>query len=316
MRGHLSEAHAVQQPLCRCDGRRPDSELDERVAAQCGGRREPGHVRARHLLFEDQQRPARVDGHPLRIGLPEYVVEDLERQRAGVAGVQHAGREAGKREAALAGKAAVMPAPLQDVHDQVRSVGQLDEQQLLGRDLRDGAQIGPAREDVKTVQAHPERWMIRLLDNPPRMVVFIDVPAPRESLVGHADSMLSCSDGQEMELLGGKRVIVDRIARDIRADQDRSGAQPLHELELGLGATKVVLQLLDCDGLEVTKRLIEIDAEPEIGRPCTDLLGRELRADQVRLEDLHAIEAGTTRGGELVFQRAAQTHRGDPVAHA
>ena len=68
-------------------------------------------------------------------GLPEDVVEHLERQRPGVPGRQHVAEERGQVEGALAREQPVVPAPLQHVHVHVRRVGQLQEEQLLAGDL-------------------------------------------------------------------------------------------------------------------------------------------------------------------------------------
>ena len=209
--------------------------LDEREAVERRGRRQP--------VLEHEQRAHRVDRGAARIGLAEDVVEDLERQRAGVAGGEHAVDERGDVERALAREAAVVAAPLQDVHRQMRRVGELQEEDPLARDRVDRGQVGAAREDVERVQAGAERGVVGGLDDPPRVVVLADVAAPGQRLVGDLQAALVGARRERVELLGGERVVVDRVRRDVRADQDRVDAELLHDVELGLGAAQVALEL-------------------------------------------------------------------------
>ena len=69
-------------------------------------------------LLQRQQRPQRVDRGPARVGLPEHVVEHLERERPGVAGGQHVIQERRQVQGALArgtadggGSTAARPCP-------------------------------------------------------------------------------------------------------------------------------------------------------------------------------------------------------------
>ena len=149
----VAEAHRDQQAL---DGRSHvggDGELDEGVPVQ---RRRRRQRRDAGSLLQEQQRAHRVDGHALRVGLAEHIVEDLERERSGVPGREDVPDERREVEPALAGEAAVVPAPLQDVHDQVRRVGELEVEDLLAGDLADPRRVGSPREDVEGVQAGAE----------------------------------------------------------------------------------------------------------------------------------------------------------------
>ncbi len=47
-----------------------------------------------------------------------------------------------------------MAAPLQHIHRQKRRVGHLHEEDLVARDLRDGARIALQRQGMKTVEQH------------------------------------------------------------------------------------------------------------------------------------------------------------------
>ena len=76
-------------------------------------------------------------------------------------------------------------------------------------------------------------------DDPPRVVVLADVAAPGERLVGDPQPALGGALGERAQLLGGERVVVDRVGRDVRADQHRRRAELLHHVELRLGAAQV-----------------------------------------------------------------------------
>ena len=92
---------------------------------------------AARLALEPEQRAHRVDrGAPVR-RLAKDVVEDLERERSGVARAQHLLEEADDVELALAGKVAEVARPLQHVHRQQRRVGHLDEEDPLAGHRRD-----------------------------------------------------------------------------------------------------------------------------------------------------------------------------------
>jgi hypothetical protein len=100
-------------------------------------------------------------------------------------------------------------APLQDVHAQVRRVGELAVEDLV--DAGDRVQIGAAREDVEGVQAGAERRVVGGLHDPPRVVVLVDVPAPGERLVGDLQAVPGGPLGQRAQLRGGEGVVVDRV---------------------------------------------------------------------------------------------------------
>ena len=104
-----------------------DGQLGERESAQPWQRSAARSARSapargrqpvQGQLAQRQQRPVRVDRGALRVGLPEHVVEDLERQRPGVAGGQHVPEEApagrtcpGRGTAGGAGSTAARPCP-------------------------------------------------------------------------------------------------------------------------------------------------------------------------------------------------------------
>ena len=66
---------------------------------------------------------------------------------------------------------------------QVRRVGELQEEQLRGRDRVDAGRVGAARQDVEAVQAQSQRRMVDRVDDAPGVLVGVDVGAPRQRLV-------------------------------------------------------------------------------------------------------------------------------------
>ena len=308
MRPGVREAERLQQGLGlgRRDG--VDAELHEGEAVEPRAVRQHG---AAELVLEHEQRAHGVDRRAVRISLAEDVVEDLQRQRPRVARVQHARDELRQRERALAGEAAVVAAPLQHVHHQPRRVGELQEEDPFSGDLGEPRQVAPDRQDVKGVQAGPERGMVGGRDDVPGVRVVVDVPAPGERLIGHAQPALPRTRREQVQVLGGQRVVVDRRGRDVRADQHGRRAELLHHVELGLRPAQVGLR----DGLEVAERLVEVDREAERLGPRTHGGGGERRVDEVGLEELDAVEARGRRGGQLLLERAAQAHGRDRASH-
>ena len=104
----------------------------------------------------------------------------------------------------------MVAAPLQDVHRHPRRVGELEEEELLAGIVRDPGRIRAAREDVEAVQADAERRMVGALDDPPGVLVVVDVAAPRQRLVGDPQPARGGPLGQLAQLRGGQRVVVDR----------------------------------------------------------------------------------------------------------
>ena len=232
VRSHVTEAERAQQRLGLRRRVGVDADLHEGEAVQARARRQP--------VLEHDQRAHGVDRGAVGVGLAEDVVEHLERERTGVAGGQHAGEESDEVERALAGETAVVAAPLEHVHAQVRRVGELEVEDLV--DARDGAEIGAAREDVERVQAGAERRMVGGFDDPPRVVVLVDVAAPGERLVGDPPAAVGGAGGERVQLLGGEVVVVDRLGRDVRAHEHGLDAELFHHVELRLGAAQVALE--------------------------------------------------------------------------
>jgi hypothetical protein len=101
---------------------------------------------------------------------------------------------------------------------------------------------------------------------------------------------------------------------DRGAHEHEVGAQALHDRELAFGAVQVGGQQLGRDGLEVAERLVEVDAQAEVGAAGADLLGAVGGGDEVGFEDFDAVEARGGGSGELVVEGAGEADGGDAEA--
>jgi hypothetical protein len=312
VRSRTGEAEAGQQLAQRSGTGRGQLGEGESGRDHRRGRRREGRRTGRvaetfaHGLLQEDERPHRVLGGAHGRGLAEDVVEHLQGQRPAISGAQDVREQAGHVEVALAGEAAVVPAPVQDVHREPGRVGQLEEKDLLGRDGLDRVRGHVPGEDVEAVQAEPEMGMVGHPHDPPGVQVVVDVPAPRQRLVGDRDPVLGGPLGQQPQLLGGQLVVIDRLGGDRRAHQQPRGAQPFHHRELVLGPPQIPGQDLRRYRLEVAERLEQVDAQPQVGGAAADVLRAHRAGDQIVLEDLHTVETGRADGGQLVGQRAAQ----------
>ncbi len=266
-------------------------------------------------LLQRDQGPFRVDGGAVGCRLPVDVVEHLQRQRTPVARVEHRPGERGEVEGALPGEQPVVPAPLEHVHAQFRRVGELEEEQLVGVDGVQPGQVVASGEHVEAVQAQPEGGMVGAPDDLGRVPPGVDVPAPGQRLVGDAESAGGGPLGEGVQVFGREVVVVDGVRRDRRAHEHGVRAEPLHQVELGLGAAQIGGQQRPGHRLEVPERLVEVHRQAEPGAVPPHRLGGQRRGDQIVLEDLHTVEARPGRGVQLVLQGAGQAHRGDATAH-
>ena len=253
-------------------------DLDEVEAGRLVERHQGGQPGARAAqqlgrpVLQERQRAEGVHRRPGDVGLPEDVVEHLERQRAGVPGAHHVGDELRQVEIPLAREEPVMPAPGQHVHAQQRRVRQLQEEDLVARDLFDGRRIVAAGQDVEAVQADPDLIMIGKLNDPPSVTVVAHEPAPGQGLVRDPHAVTLSKITEVAELRGDELIIVDGRRAHVAADQDGVDAEPLHQRELGFGPSEVVGQLLIIDTFEVAERLVEHEFQAESLGEAADLL--------------------------------------------
>ena len=167
-----------------------------------------------------------VDGDAARRAGAELVVEDLQRQRAVVAGRRQRLHEVEDRQVALAREIAEMPAPREVVHLQQRRVGELHQEDAVARDGADGAEIGAARQDVEGVEHQPDRRMVGAAHRLPGVAVVVDVAAPGQRLEGDAQAALGGALAQLAQVGGGAvdAAQASRARRCCRSSGDRSRA--------------------------------------------------------------------------------------------
>jgi hypothetical protein len=245
----------------------------------------------------------------------EFVVEDLERDRPVVAARQHVAHEACHRERALAREAAEVPAPRQRIEPHQWRIGELGEEDAVARNACDRRIIVVDREGVEAVDHEADRRMVGGLHQLPGTAELVDVAPPRQRLVADAEAASRRTFAERAQVGGRDAVVVDRIGRDVAADQHQVGAELLHHVELRLGAIEVLRHARARRRLEVAERLEQQDAQAEVGRDAPHFGGRAVEIHQVVLEDLDAVEPRGRDRGELFHQRAAERDRGDRAKH-
>ena len=153
----LAEPELAEQLGERCSLGLVDGEFDEAHAAAAAPLAPALAARPRggKLVLQQQQRAHAVDRGPRRRAGAKLVVEDFQRQRAGVTGRGHRLHEFAHRQIALSGKAAEMPAPREDVQFELRRVGQLHQEDLVGRDRADRTGRQLRRQGVEASRMRP-----------------------------------------------------------------------------------------------------------------------------------------------------------------
>ena len=157
-------------------------------------------------------------------------------------------------------------------------------------------------------------WSARL-DDLPGLTEKADEAAPRERLVADPQAAPRGALGELVQLRRGPCRVVEGQRRRVRADQHQRRAERLHHVELALGADQALAEFGLGHALEIAERLVQVDAEAEIGGHRAKLGGAAVEVDEVVLEQLDAVEA---RGGdrlELLPQGAAHRDRRDRPAH-
>jgi len=119
-----------------------------------------------------------------------------------------------------------------------------------------------------------------------------------------------------VQLRGRALRIGERMRRRVRADEHQRRAERLHEVELALGAVEAFREQRLGHALEVAERLVEVDAEAEVGAHRGELARRRRRVDEVVLEQLDRVEPRRGDRLELLAERPAQRDGGDGAAHA
>ena len=175
----------------------------------------------------------------------------------------------------------------------------------------DARGVRAAGQDVEAVQAQPERGVVGQAHGVPRPLVGDDLRAPRERLVGDAHAVRLGAVGEGVQLLGERVEVGDRVGRD-RRSRPGSRSVPSSAITSNLRSARRRLrgEPLGRGGVEVAEGLVEVDRKAQVGAAAADLGGRERRGDEVRLEDLDAVEPGPGGRVELVLERAGDADGG------
>ncbi len=268
------------------------------------------------LRFEEEQRLHRIDrGAPVG-RFAEHVVEDLQRQRTAVTCEQHVLEEGRQVELALAGKASIVPAPLQNVHGEPGRIGELEEEDPLAGNIRDSRGIVAERENVEAVEDEPEVRVVDLAHDLPGIRVMVNVLAPRQRFVTDAQIARGGALGEHGELRSGAGAIAVHRGRYVGTKEEHRRAELLHHVELTLHAIEIALEHGVGDAFEVAEGLIQVDTEAEVGGHAREIARRAVERDEIVLEDLDRVEARRGNRFELIGERPAQTDGGDGFAHA
>ena len=245
----------------------------------------------------------------------EAVREDLVADPAIIARRAERRHEPGEVHLSLAGKAAVVPRELHDIHVDARRVRDLDECDAVGRHGADRLDRVAGREDVKCVDHQTDGGMVGAAHDFPGVAPVADVAAPGQRLVADGYSGRGGELAELAQISG--RPVDAALGRAVHAgaDEEALGAQPGRQLDPAPRPLEGAGAQPPRHALEVAQRLQGDDLEPQIARHRCDLLRRPLRGQYVRLEEFHALKSRRRDRLQLVAQEAAHRHRGDRGAH-
>ncbi len=281
-------------------------ELDELDPAHPNALRHRGNVDrdvglgADHLVHQVDQRAAAIDGDRLGRAAAELVVEDLERQRPVIAGGGDGAHEVGDRQIALARHVAEVAAPVEQVHVDARSVGELHDEDAIAGDGADRPDVDAPRQRVEGIEDQPDVRMIGAAHDLPGVAMVVDVAAPGQRLVADAKAASRRPLAELAEIVGGAVDAAERERRDVGADEHQVGAELLHQVELALGPIEGARPLRLRQALEIAERLEQRDLEPVVAHHAADLRWRAVEGEEVVLEDLDAVETGRRDRCELL----------------
>ena len=101
--------------------------------------------------------------------------------------------------------------------------------------------------------------MIAAADDIPGLTPRVDVPAPRERLIGDSEPSPACVLGQFVELIRDASRILDGVGSHRGADQHGVGAELFHHCELVLGPPHVRGEPVGLHRVEIPERLVQVD---------------------------------------------------------
>ncbi|MCY1233727.1 hypothetical protein D9M72_462820 [compost metagenome] len=277
-----------------------------------------GHLRNRqadvrlgalHLVPEIDQRAVAVDRDGIGVTAAKLVVEDFKRQISIIAGRRHRAGKVGHRQVALARHIAKVPAPIEQIHVDQRSIRKLDDEDFLLRDRADRIDLDLARQGMKAVENEAYARVIGAPDDLPGIAMVADMAPPGERLVTDAQVPLR-RPLAEFAKVGGCPVDASHCRRrHVRADEHQVGAQLLHQVELALGPVESPGSEWLRHTLEITERLEQTDLQAKVAHHSADLARAFVEGKEVVLEYFDTGKARLGDGAQLVLEIAAQRNR-------
>ena len=184
-----------------------------------------------------------------------------------------------------------MTAPFEHVHREHGRVGDLHERDALARNRRDFVDGIADRERVEAVEHKAEVRVIHGIDEPPRVLVRIDVPAPRQRFVADDHARVLRDRASDAELFGDQRVVGDRVRRHVAAHEHAIGAESCIRSNLRFARSTLLREPLRAHALEIAKRLEQVDRKAEVFAHAAHVGGGAVEIEQIVLENLDAVEA-------------------------
>src|SRR5262245_26780874 len=208
-----------------------------------------------------------------------------------------------------------MPAPIQDIHLQPRSVRQLNEKNAIARNRVQRLEIRLAGVSVKAVENKPDRRVVGAPDDFPGIAIIVDVTPPGERLEANAQAALRCPFAKLVKICRTAVYAAKGVRRNVAADQQRITAELLHEVEFALGAIECALTLRLRHAFKVAERLKGDCTQSPVGHFSGDVSRRAVIRKQVAFKNFDTAKAGCRNRRQLFAQAAAEANGGNRRSH-
>ena len=190
----------------------------------------------------------------------------------------------------------MVPAPLEQAHVEDRRVGHLEEADAVAGHAVEHLRPVAVRQHVEGVDRQRDGEVVGPLHRLPGLADALHVPAPGQRLVGDPDAVLGRQLAETVQLLGGQVEVVDGVGRGVGARQHhaRRRARQPRPAWRGTGAGR---RRSAPAGTPSTSRTgwKSSTVRPRSAHRGGHLAGRQRRGDEVVVEHLDAVEAGTRR---------------------
>ena len=212
-----------------------------------------------------------------------------------------------------------MPAPLEDVHHHLGRVRELDEEDLLARDVADGPRIQQTREDMEGVltrsAARGGRPSARssTRGGSPRRESTRPGPRTRSACRARAPARRPCAaaprDSSSSSMASGWQLAQTRI-RSVHPGSTAMMSSLPSKRRIARACCASVMPSRSRKGRE------HLDLQIEFVAAFLDPAWGPQAAEQVLVEDLDPVEPGVCHRGELLIKGAGQGDRGDRPTHS